>query len=367
MDVTSSLMYFGEIPVGIPCDPLGSHYANQGPRLSPEVAIDPRLYFAGGEQWTRSRSTTVETRFSVTTRTPSLRIIELPDEGANPSLWSRLTSWAKKPNRVADPVADVGSVAGETTNTSSASVAASESGATEVVCTTVTETKERRFVLWRPSVESNERALVRATKEIVRVEDREEVVYGDSPDPKAERQTYKHFVQIEYKRGRKRGSRGKQRPYRAKRVEYCSLLEHAIRLMSDPNFKFSGAELADVYRELMAVHKREGCELGFAPKKRETDQKDEEDDLIYEVVGPGGHPALVASHVRESLCPGSGFVQAQFKLVRKEVAMDFRASWEIHWAANENRTKPTLGQRIKLNWWGLQNWLGLSVPLPPRQ
>jgi len=360
-------MYFGEIPVGIPCDPLGSHYATCGSHLSPEVALDYGSYLAGGEQWTRSRSTTVETRFTVTTRTPSPRIIELPDEGAKPGLLARIVSWVKKPNRVACPVADEEREASETTKSESVSVSTPQLGAIEAVSTTVTETSERRFVLWRPAVESNERALVRATKEIVRVADREEAVFGDSPDPKAERQTYKHFVQVEYRRGRKRGSRGQQRPYRAKRVEYCSLLEHAIRLMSDPNFKFSGAELADVYRELMAIHKREGCELGFAPKKRDEETQKDDDELIYEQVGPGGHPALVASHVRESLCPGSGFVQAQFKLVRKEVAMDFRASWEIHWAANENRTKPTLGQRIKLNWWDFRNWIGLSVPLPPRQ
>lgn len=363
-------MYFGEVPVGVSYDPLGSHYTAMGVHSTPEMTLDPRLYLAGGEQWTRSRSTTVETRFTVTTRTPSLRRASTPETGEATGLWARITSWVKKPRRGADSVADESCEASENTTIVSASGTSSELGAAEVVTTTVTETKERRFALWRPAVESNERALVRATKEIVRVDDREEEVFGDCLEPRAEKQTYKQFVQIEYMRGRKRGSRGLQRPYRAKRIEYCSLLEHAVRLMSDPNFKFSAAELADVYRELMAVHKREGCELGFKPKRAKDDDEDDDEgnkELIYEKVGPGGHPAMVASHVRESLCPGSGFVQAQFKMVRKEVAMDMRAMWEIHWAANENRTKPTVGQRIKLNWWGFQNWLGLSVPLPPRQ
>ena len=105
--------------------------------------------------------------------------------------------------------------------------------------------------------------LVRATQRIEAQEEREIRVFGDSVKPSAKKQTYKHFVEIEYMRGRKRGTRGKQRPYKAKRIEYCSLMETATRLMSDPTFKFSDSELADVYRELMAQHKREGCELGL--------------------------------------------------------------------------------------------------------
>jgi len=236
-----------------------------------------------------------------------------------------------------------------------------ESGAAETVTVTETETTSTSLVLWRGDLAavSEERALVRETRRIAAREDQEVRVFGDSVEPSAKKQTYKNFVEIEYMRGRKRGTRGKQRPYKGKRIEYCSLMETAVRLMSDPTFKFSDSELADVYRELMAQHKREGCELGFGNKKTKK--------IVYEQVGPGSHGAMVASHCREALCPGSAFVQAQFRMVRKEVVLDLKARWMIHWAATENRTGPTLGQRIRLNWWAFKTALGLSAPLPPRQ
>jgi len=362
MDATTSLMYFGEVPVGYLCDPLGSHYVELGSRLTPEETVELATCWAGSQQWSRSRTTTIETRVTVTAQRPSPATVELPEQGDTRGLWTRLVDWVKTPDRGARRIADVGCTADETTSlVESESSSESESGATEIVTVTEIETTSRSLVLWNGdrAIRSEESALVRSTRDIVTREDREDAVFGDPAEPTASKQTYKKFVEIEYARGRKRGTRGKQRPYRCKKIEYCSLLEHAVRLMSDPNFKFSDGELADVYRELMAVHKREGCEIGFGNKKTK--------EIVYERASPGSHGAMVASHCREALCPGSGFVQAQFEMVRKEVANDLRARWMIHWAATENRTRPTVGQRIRLSWWCLKTNLGLSAPLPPRQ
>ena len=362
MDPATSLMYFGEVPAG-------QFYAQPGPldyepilRLTPEETVDLVNGWAGSQQWTHSRTTTVETRVTVMAQRPSPMVVDLPEQGATRSLWTRLVGWIRTPSGNTDDVADVGSEASETMSLMSSTYSSdSELGATETVTVTETETTSTSLVLWRGdlAVVSEERALVRATQRIEAQEEREIRVFGDSVKPSAKKQTYKHFVEIEYMRGRKRGTRGKQRPYKAKRIEYCSLMETAIRLMSDPTFKFSDSELADVYRELMAQHKREGCELGFGNKKTKK--------IVYEKAGPGSHGAMVASHCREALSPGSAFVQAQFRMVRKEVVLDLKARWMIHWAATENRTGPTLGQRIRLNWWTFKTALGLSAPLPPRQ
>lgn len=362
MDATTSLMYFGEVPVGYFCDPLGSHYMELGSRLTPEETVDLATCWAGSQQWSRSRTTTVETRVTVMAQEPSPVVVELPEQGGTRGLWTRLVDWVKTPSRSARHIADVGCTAGETTSlVESESSSESESGATEIVTVTEIETTSRSLVLWNGdrAIRSEERAFVRSTRDIVTREDREDAVFGDPAEPTASKQTYKKFVEIEYARGRKRGTRGKQRPYRCKKIEYCSLLEHAVRLMSDPNFKFSDGELADVYRELMAIHKRQGCEIGFGNKKTKK--------IVYEEAGSGSHGAMVAAYCREALSPGSGFVQAQFEMVRKEVANDLRARWMIHWAATENRTRPTVGQRIRLSWWCLKDNLGLSAPLPPRQ
>lgn len=362
MDPATSLMYFGEVRAGGFCDPLGSHYAQQSSRLTPEETVDLAMHWAGSQQWSRSRTTTVETRVTVLANSPSLPSVDLPEQGGTGSLWTRLVTWIKTPRRITNHVADVGSEASDTTSVlSSADSTESESGATEIVTVVETETMSSSLVLWSGDrgIRSEEQALVRATRDIVIREEREERIFGDAVEPSASKQTYKKFIEIEYSRGRKRGTRGRQRPYRCKKIEYCSLLEHAVRLMSDPNFKFSDGELADIYRELMAIHKREGCEIGFGNKKTKK--------LTYERAGPGQHGAMVASHCREALCPGSGFVQAQFEMVRREVSDDLRARWNIHWAATENRTRPTLVQRFKLNWWVLKTCVGLSAPLPPRQ
>ena len=136
-------------------------------------------------------------------------------------------------------------------------------------------------------------------------------------------------------------------------------MERASCLMSDPNFKYTKAELGDVYREIMALHKREGCEVGFAPKVG--------DELEYEQFGPGTHLALVSSVCRDITRIGEGFVQSHFSLDSKARSKDLIASWLAHWAATEATTRPSVWKRVRLIWWRFNDRMGLSAPLPPLQ
>jgi len=127
--------------------------------------------------------------------------------------------------------------------------------------------------------------------------------------------------------------------------------------MSEPRFKFTKAELADVYRELVAIHKRDGCEIGLAGNV----------DLRYEMIAPGAQMALVASVCRDITRVGNGFVQGHFQQEMADRREDLTASWLVHWAATQNRTRPTVWQRVQLLWWRYKDRVGLSAPLPPDQ
>lgn len=363
MDYSSSLMYFGEIRVGL-CHDQPTPSLFEVPCI-PEYTMEANRLVMEGDCWVRTRTTTVETTLEIAQACFSSPIPQAPIlvDAAAPvakkGLWSRFLSWCRASRDNTDHVADVGRETRPSRVDEDSDDWDNQPGAAGVTVHSRSVTQELVLTRWTRELGPRlaERELVRSTTQLIRSEEAERRVFGDDFGSSVQHQTYKKFVEHEYRRGRKRGTRGKQRPYRSKRVEYCSLLENACRLMAEPGFRFTDPELADVYRELMAIHRREGCELGFASGA----------NIVYEKVAAGSHEALVATFCREITRPGSGFVQGQFQMVREEVGEDLRPRWLIHWAATEARTRPTVWQRFVLRWWEFKQGLGFSAPLPPRQ
>lgn len=388
MDVSTSLMYFGEVPVGGSlCLPQSDDWRQEN--LPQDEYCSP---FADSRfSFTHTRSTThvsvVTATGTVSALEPQFRSIEARScyvSTQSDNIWEvpagpeerviyprrtwkqRLATWWKSwTKRAEDPTkgqsvqCDIEweQAVERLDNLLSVGEQPEQPAEEEIPAqvTTVTTVSATHWGL--RAARAEDKALVLATKEVVRAQKAEQVVFGDSSEGKLEAQTYKKFVENEWMRGRKRGTRGKMRPYQAKEVEYCSLMETAYRLMSEPQFTFTKAELGDVYREMMALHKRDGCEVGFAGQTR----------IEYQKIAAGSHMAMIASVCRDVTRVGEGFVQSHFELASKARCEDLKASWLAHWAATQARTRPSLWQRWLLIWWGFNDRLGLSAPLPPLQ